>query len=85
VGTANSFSTASVAAKSKQVPSNAVSSNPNASQPGTTPATSLTAVASNNTLRGCPLSRARAWDNAEAVGTAAPGATAGTTRDSTES
>jgi hypothetical protein len=43
------------------------------------------AVASNSALVGCPLSRARACDSAEALGTAAPRANTGTTRDSTES
>jgi hypothetical protein len=39
---------------------------------------------SNSALVGCPSSRARACDSADALGTAAPGASAGTTRESTE-
>jgi len=57
----------------------------NACPPPTAAAGWVSATASNNAFTGCPTSRARAWDNAEALGTAAPGASAGTTRASTES
>ena len=89
VGVANHARIASVSARSKMVPSNAVSSNPNSHAPTTGPRSGSAAVARNRAWNTFSSTLARACDNADPVGTPTPGGSgpdsAGTTLARTES
>ncbi len=76
LGIANRAAISAVAARSTTVPSNTVNSSPNQVAPGTSASSPAPAVAWNNASNGSPRSRVRAWDNAEPLGTAAPGVNA---------